>query len=363
MNVHRKAQELVRTVARAFYPDEYVAVLDMLTIEPYLTKEEFAPRLRMGNKALDAILANLHQKDGLIRCQELTMNEMGGMQCYYIDYQYFANIVRYRVYMMQKKIRAMEKDQSSWRCPNCNRAYTAYEAMKLKTRDNKRACSNCSVDNFKDIDCDPQYQLEEVDRGSSIQSTNEMEAKLDTQLKSKMQYRQGIFDLLQELRDVPLHRNVPSDNMEHGLRTSAVADEATQARIDKNYQDARGTSSRATKRARIIEGALDKGGADVKIEFTNQVSKVSYMSGISSSSASHRSSERETNVPDHLQGSRVQGGHEVFEEARVLGDMSINVGSATVLPSLPQTTTLSSSSTSIKDTDVLSAPAEDEWED
>ena len=318
MNHNRKAEELVRTVGRAFYPDSYVAVLDALTKEKYISKEEFAPRLRMSNNEIKGILAMLCEREGLIRCQELTMNGAGGMEYYYIDYQSFVNLIRYRIHLMLQELKKREKLQLNdmqFQCPSCVRTYTSLEVQKLRTKDNKYACpSCCQADDFREVECEDHFRLRECDRDRSLNSANNMIEKFQTQMKGKEGLRHGIFGLLQELKDVLLLRNLPSDNMEHGIGSSTVADEATQARIDKNMLESRGSTKAAKKRA--LEGALANRNNEVEIEFDQGEASVSYQGA---PLAGPNKRVRETSMPEFLVNSGVRGGDETLEEGRKLG--------------------------------------------
>ena len=95
------AKKLVQSVARAFFNDAYVIVLDALVREKFIVYEEVAPRLRMNPKEVVGILAVLEETECLIRSQNVTFHG-ANWKCYYIDYQAFVNIIRYRVHMMDQ---------------------------------------------------------------------------------------------------------------------------------------------------------------------------------------------------------------------------------------------------------------------
>ena len=52
-------EKLVSTVARAFYSDNYVVVLDTLLREKYIREEEISPRLKMSPKDVRKIIQHL----------------------------------------------------------------------------------------------------------------------------------------------------------------------------------------------------------------------------------------------------------------------------------------------------------------
>jgi transcription initiation factor IIE alpha subunit len=59
-------EKLVRTIARAFYTDSYVIVLEILIREKYLREEEFAPRLKLPEKDVNKVVRQL-ESEMLIR--------------------------------------------------------------------------------------------------------------------------------------------------------------------------------------------------------------------------------------------------------------------------------------------------------
>jgi len=320
-NVHEMAETLVRTIARAFYPDEYVVVFDVLTKEKYITKEEIAPRLGMSNNDVKAILAVLCDKEGLIRKQELSKDGAGGVECYYIDYQSFTNLVRYRIYLMQEELKNQEKNQQHdmrFRCPTCSTIYESLRVQKLRTLDNKYACpSCCNAEDFGSVISEDYFRLIECDRDSSLISSDSNQGKLMDQLKGKDGYRKGIFELLRALKDVPLLRNLPSENMEHGLRTSAIDDEKVMMRIDKNMAD-RGTQRINVTKKRAVEEAFSSNRTKIVVQFTEGDED---HSNSASGSQGMRSKvlRNDASMPSFLVDSRVLGGKEALEQARLLG--------------------------------------------
>jgi hypothetical protein len=59
-------EKLVRTIARAFYTDSFVIVLEILIREKYLREEEFAPRLKLVEKDVNKVVRQL-ESEMLIR--------------------------------------------------------------------------------------------------------------------------------------------------------------------------------------------------------------------------------------------------------------------------------------------------------
>eukprot|EP01031_Cornospumella_fuschlensis_P041192 gene41192-50266_t len=107
------AEQLIATVARAFYPDEVVVVLDALVREKYLLDKEIGPRLRMNEKDVRKVINQL-EAEMLIKAEDVALGDGASFwHCYYVDYQVFVNIVRYRVFLMQLRLSKQESNELS----------------------------------------------------------------------------------------------------------------------------------------------------------------------------------------------------------------------------------------------------------
>ena len=228
------AQELVHAIGHAFYPDQYAIVLDALLIEKYIIEDEIAPRLKMSKKSMKEILQQLHDDDGLIRSENITTNDNGQILCYYIDYQSFVNIVRYRIFCMQKQLKDDEKSHRSsmqFKCPTCKSIYDALETQRLITKDRKRACPICCPHaDLHEIISEDSFRLIECNRDENLDQAGDLVNKLIFQLGENSSL--SLYNLLQELKDIALTRNRPSDNMKFGWSPSPITDIGIQNVID-----------------------------------------------------------------------------------------------------------------------------------
>ena len=234
------AKTLVKTVARAFYSDDFVVFFDALTRENFIVYEELAPRLHLSQKDVNRMIDVLETKECLIKSQSLTIGE-ANWKCYYIDYQSFTNIIRYRMHIMKEDLtrREAELNSMNFQCLSCNFKCSSLESMKLLTKDMKRACPICCPSpNFASIIVPERYRLVEM----TAQTTNSNIRSLMEKFKEQLSHSEdaggvlhnGIFDLLADLKDVPLLRNLPSDNIDRGLWSSKVVDEDTMRDIEES---------------------------------------------------------------------------------------------------------------------------------
>ena len=227
-------EKLIRTVARAFYTDSSVVVLEILIREKYLREEEFAPRLKLPEKDVNKIIRQL-ESEMLIRFEDMVMDDGRTAKCYYIDYQVFVNVIRYRIDLMATAIRAAESTEFNevfFQCPTCTNRYTSLEALKLRSADYKFICSSCCpVNILSRAISEPYYRLVEIDNRNKLHDVQNLGKKMDEQLNESDEHH-GIFDLLRDLKNINLIHNLPSDNRIRGIVASRVIDAEVQEEID-----------------------------------------------------------------------------------------------------------------------------------
>ncbi|KLO09836.1 hypothetical protein SCHPADRAFT_857378 [Schizopora paradoxa] len=129
---------LVQHVSRAFYDPKFVIVLDQLSRHPLLKDDELAGRIGLQAKELNKLMAVL-TNDRLV--QVYRQNELKdgaqrsiGKQYYYIDYQHFCNVVKWRVAEMRRRIDSTlrnDLENKGYICPNCKATFTSLEADRL----------------------------------------------------------------------------------------------------------------------------------------------------------------------------------------------------------------------------------------
>ena len=83
------AEQLIRAVARAFFTDEYVLVIDVLIRDRFLRDDDMGPRLQLGTKGLKKVLERLEKEmlvkkesgefcSSLVRCCGSHLKYQGG---------------------------------------------------------------------------------------------------------------------------------------------------------------------------------------------------------------------------------------------------------------------------------------------
>ncbi|KAG5642730.1 hypothetical protein DXG03_002275 [Asterophora parasitica] len=129
---------LVQHVSRAFYEPKYTIILDQLSRHPVLKDDDLAGRMGLQPKELNKVIAVL-SNDCLVKIYRQNELKEGaqrsvGKQYYYIDYEYFCNVVKWRIAKMRHIIDSSlrnELDNKGYICPQCKQSYSPLEADKL----------------------------------------------------------------------------------------------------------------------------------------------------------------------------------------------------------------------------------------
>lgn len=319
-NVNFLVEKLVATVGRAFYTDSIVVVLDTLLREKFIREEELGPRLKLQDKEVRKIIQQL-ESEMLIKFENIIMDDNRSSKCYYIDYQLFVNVIRYRIFLMQKSISSAEKNELNevyYECPTCKQRYSQLDAQKLLSADFKFICSSCCpFENFRENISAAHYRLIEVDNRRKLNSFQSLASKMDTQLTS-CEHHEGIFDLLFNLKDTQLIRNLPSENRKRGLGSSRVVDADVEHEI-----------SEIAANKKVARESKQRSGTSHGPELTIVVEGSSVSSsarGSATDGAAVKTARREAEYPEFLQNSRI------YQHSGDGGDATLSLDKPLPLP-------------------------------
>jgi len=237
------AEALIAAVARAFYEDDAVCIIDVLLRDKYLRDDDMAPRLSLPAKQLRRTL-QLLQEEHLVKYELVDDLSSGGSQqtkFWYIDYNHAMNVIRLRIFLLRKKLEEAElraRSQSFYFCPGyktkaCNGRYTETEAQQLVDYDTGLfLCQQCYKTHENNPNPPPResYTLQLVDNTKDLNGAIENIRRLNSQLSAKrignQQLRVGIYDLLQKVRSGqrgPISSNLPSENRAMGIGSKRLA--------------------------------------------------------------------------------------------------------------------------------------------
>lgn len=236
------AEALIAAVVRAFYEDDAVSLIDVLLRDKYLRDDDMGPRLSLPVKKVRATLQHL-ELEHLVKFELVDDLSTGGSQAtkyWYIDFNHAVNVIRLRIYLLEKKqkeaeIRALSS--SMYLCPGyktkaCNGRYTETEAQQLVHPETGLfLCQECLQTHCNNPEPPPMstYTLELIDNKKDLTAAQNNMRRVRVQLGSKtvgaQQLRVGIYDLLQKVRQGskgPLSSNLPSENISFGIGSTRL---------------------------------------------------------------------------------------------------------------------------------------------
>ncbi|GME31273.1 Tfiie alpha subunit [Neofusicoccum parvum] len=132
------AKVLVRTVARVFYDTEQIIVIDALVNHGAISAADLSLVMDEGknHKKVQKYAAKLRE-GGLVSVYVRSETREGAQkptnrEYYYIDYRRAVDCTKYRIHMLDEKIKAISKptqEKKDYYCPRCNSQWTTMEAL------------------------------------------------------------------------------------------------------------------------------------------------------------------------------------------------------------------------------------------
>lgn len=268
------AEALIATVARAFYDDDAVCLIDVLIRDKFLRDDDMAPRLSLPAKKLRSTLQFL-QDEHLVKSETVDDLAQGGSQAtkfWYIDYNNAVHSIRLRLHLLRKDL--VEKEMSArsssfYLCPGykekrCNGRYTEEEAQQVVDPSaGLFLCQEC----FMNYEADPNapsrdtYTLQLVDNSKNLKEAIDNLRRVTVQLSGKTignsQLRAGIYDLLQKVRGKgksPITSNLPSENFALGIGSKRLAGTGRTAGIKARKLEQQGVADSASSAKNYLVG-------------------------------------------------------------------------------------------------------------
>ena len=130
-------KQLAKLVVRGFYDIECSLVIDMLVRYHCMRENDLCDILKCDKKFLRCKLATLKADKFVVMKLKIETREDGKavkMNCWFINYRIFVNIVKYKLDNMRKKMETEERDVSSRsrvKCVACRKQFTDLEADQL----------------------------------------------------------------------------------------------------------------------------------------------------------------------------------------------------------------------------------------
>jgi len=185
-------KQLARLVVRGFYDIEYSLIVDMLVRYHCMREDDLCDILKFDKKLLRSKLATLKSDKFLMVKLKIETGEDGKslkMNCWFINYRIFVNIVKYKLDHMRKKMETEERDatsRSSFKCSNCDKQFTDLEADQLfDPMSGEFRCTFCGS------------SVEEDEAAMPKKDSRLLLAKFNEQMEK-------LYDLLRNVEDVKL---------------------------------------------------------------------------------------------------------------------------------------------------------------
>ena len=130
-------KQLAKLVVRGFYDIECSLIIDMLVRYHCMREDDLCDILKFDKKVLRGKLATLKADKFIVMKLKIETGEDGKavkMNCWFINYRIFVNIVKYKLDNMRKKMETEERDassRSSFKCVACGKQFTDLEADQL----------------------------------------------------------------------------------------------------------------------------------------------------------------------------------------------------------------------------------------
>ena len=188
---------LIRAVIHAFYPDSYIAIVEILINDKFLREDDMDLRLSLPSRAIRKILEAL-RAERLVSV-EIADDTSGdrNVKFWYIDYNLAVRVITYRIYLLQSRLNASAASTRSsavFLCPSysaglCHGKYNEHEATRyVDFSDPNRArflCHECkrredTCSTFADIET---YTLKQVDVGGKEGDLKVLKNKVQTQVR------------------------------------------------------------------------------------------------------------------------------------------------------------------------------------
>lgn len=191
-SVPKQVEDLVRIIARAFYTDLYIVVLDALVREKYIRQDLLSKKLHIPTKELRKLLLKL-QEQKLVKCEVRVQRKPAKNNTteyqraikatfWYIDYVNLVDIIKYRVDGMRQKVMERMAEghiYQSFQCQKCKEVYSSLDSARLFVpTEGVLRCDNVILRNTL---CNG--LVEEVELEGQMHTVKELQTRMENELR------------------------------------------------------------------------------------------------------------------------------------------------------------------------------------
>lgn len=249
-------KQLAKLVVRGFYDIEFSLVIDMLVRYHCMREDDLCDILKFDKKVLRGKLATLKADKFIVMKLKIETGEDGKavkMNCWFINYRIFVNIVKYKLDHMRKKMETEERDatsRSSFKCVACDKQFTDLEADQLfDPMSGEFRCTFCGA------------SVEEDEAAMPKKDSRLLLAKFNEQMEK-------LYDLLRIVEDIKLAPDILDPDPE-SFMTNEKGEKKRGSEAMGPGGDAGGWSGEATRAA----GGFRTEDMEVNITFGEEKNK------------------------------------------------------------------------------------------
>ena len=131
-------KRLAKTVAYALYEPEQIVTISILTKYPCIDEDTLMEKLQFDKRQLRQVLGRLKNdklvKQRVVKEKQQDTGVFNVYNFYFINYNLFVNVVKYRLDHMRKKLENEEqqaKNRPSFQCEQCSKTFSDLEVDRL----------------------------------------------------------------------------------------------------------------------------------------------------------------------------------------------------------------------------------------
>ncbi|XP_065649221.1 general transcription factor IIE subunit 1 [Hydra vulgaris] len=131
-------KRLAKTVAYALYEPEQIVTINILTKYPCIDEDTLMEKLQFDKRQLRQVLGRLKNdklvKQRVVKEKQQDTGVLNVYNFYFINYNLFVNVVKYRLDHMRKKLENEEqqaKNRPSFQCEQCSKTFSDLEVDRL----------------------------------------------------------------------------------------------------------------------------------------------------------------------------------------------------------------------------------------
>jgi len=134
--IQSSLKTLAQLVVRGFHSVEDALIIDMLVRHHCMREDDINTLLKLDKRFIRSRMEAL-KKDKIVQVKQRIKTDEGShavkINCYFINYRTFVNVVKYKLDHMRNKMEKSGRDKTSrasFKCLNCDKTFTDFEVTR-----------------------------------------------------------------------------------------------------------------------------------------------------------------------------------------------------------------------------------------